>query len=174
MTYVLQGDVWLTVICGIIAAAVVGDRDLAAVVGFPGLYGNVQRTGIGIPAVLDGILHDGLKSQRRHTEEGVRRVIVNDEAFGVLSLLHIEIGACVLQLRGKGDRLGACHSGEIFAQVGGEIHDHLLGLFRVLAAKTIDARHGVVDEMRPHLQHHDAGALLGDLPLLSEILLDLI
>jgi len=66
-----------------------------------------------------------------------------------------------------------CVIGPIAKRLG-EIHDHLLGLFRVLAAKTIDARHGVLDEMRPHLQHHDAGVLLGDLPLLSEILLDLI
>ena len=122
----------------------------------------------------DGILHDGLEGQRRHAEEGVRRVILNGEAFGILRLLHSEIGARVLQLRGKGDGRGACHGGEIFAQVGGEIHDHLLGLFRVLTAQAIDARHGVVDEVGPHLQHHDAGALLGDLPLLAKILLDLI
>jgi len=31
--------------------------------------GNVER----IPAVLDGILHDGLQGQRRHSKEGIAR-----------------------------------------------------------------------------------------------------
>ena len=89
----------LTVISRIVAAAVVGNSDFAAVGGFPRSYGNMQRTGIGISAMFDGILHEGLESKRRHTEEGVRCVVVNDEAFGVLCLFHGEIGTRVLKLQ---------------------------------------------------------------------------
>ena len=35
----------------------------------------------------------------------------------------------------------------------------------------MDAHQGILDEMWTHLQHHDAGAFMGDFPLLPGILL---
>ena len=80
----------------------------------------------------------------------------------------------MLQFRRKGNECGAGNGGEIFAQVGGEIHDDLPGQLRILIAEAIDTCHGIVDEVRTHLQHRDAGALICDFPLMLQILLDLI
>ena len=124
--------------------------------------------------MLDSVFDDGLQGERRQAKEGVRRVVIDQEAVIKLGLLHGEVGARVLQFFGEGDQLLARDGGEVFAEVGGEIHRDLLGQIGVLFAEIVDACHGIVDEVRPHLQHHDAGALMGDLSLLAQILLDLI
>ena len=124
--------------------------------------------------MLDGIFHDGLQGQRRHAEPGMRRIVLDKQAVLIQGLLHGEVGAGVFQLRRKWDERGAGNGSEIFPQVGGKIHDDLSGQFWILIAETIDACHGVVDEMRTHLQHGDAGALIRDFPLMLQILLDLI
>ena len=131
--------------------------------------------------MLNGVLDNRLQRQGRQAEEGMRRVVFYEEAFGILGLLHSQIGARVLQFRRKRDERIAGHGREVLAQVGGEIHDDLLGLPGILTAEAINARQGVVNEVRPHLQHHNADTLLrqglllpGDLPLVLQILLDLI
>jgi len=171
---VFQGNTRFAVIVEIKAAAVVHNNDLTAGICFSCLNGNVKLTGIRISAVFDGIFHDGLEGQRRHTKQDVRRVIIDNQAVLVLGLLHGEVGAGVVQFRRKRDRRSACDGGEIFTQVGSEIHNDLPGLLRILPAEAVDARHGVVDEVRPHLQDHNAGTLMGNLPLLAQIPLDLI
>ena len=49
----------------------------------------------------------------------------------------------------------------------GEIQCDLLGFHGIEPAKAVDAHQGVINEMRPHLQDHDAGAFMRDLLLLS-------
>jgi len=44
----------------------------------------------------------------------------------------------------------------------------------VLGAKVINAHHSIVNEVRTHLKHHDAGPLVGDFPLLAHILVNLV
>ena len=162
-------------------AAVIRSDDLAAGICFSCPYGNVKRTGIGISAVLDGVLHYRLQGQRRYAEPGMRRIEIDDQAVLVLSLLYSEIGPYMLEFIGEWDGLRACNSGEIFAQIRSEIQHDLPGFLRILFGEAIDARHGVEDEMWTHLQDHDAGPLIsdftllpGNFPLAAEILLDLV
>ena len=130
---------------------------------------------------MTAFFHDGLQRQRRYPKPGMRHIIMDKYTVLIQSLLYSEVGAGVFQLRREGDRLCACDGGEVFAKIGSEIHDDLPGLYGILTAKTVDARHGVVDKVRSHLQHHDAGALIGDLhllpgdfPLAAQVLIDLI
>ncbi len=134
----------------------------------------MQRCGIWVHAILDGVFHNGLQGQRRHAKPGVRRIVVNEKAILKLNLLHGKVCAGVLQFVGKGNGIPAGDGSEVPAEVGGKIHRDTLGFLGVLIAEIVDARHGVVDEVRPHLQHHDAGALMGDLPLLVHVLFHLI
>ena len=164
---VIQRCMGLALVRGIKAGAVVFHDDRCAGICFSRPDGYGQRARIGISAVLNGVFNDRLQGKRRHAEEGMRRIVFDDEAFCILGLFHGEVCAGVIQLRGKRNGGIAGHGGEVLAQVGGEIHDDLLGLLRVLTAEAIDARHGVVDEVRAHLQHHDAGALVGDFLLLG-------
>ena len=53
---------------GIKTFTVVHNDDLAAGICFPRLDQYVKGLGIGIPAVLDGVFHDGLQGQCRDTE----------------------------------------------------------------------------------------------------------
>ena len=170
---ILQGDVRPVIILGVIAGAVVLHKKLAPGIRLPGLNADVQRRAVRIPAVLDAVFHDGLQGQRRNTKRKMRRVVFHRDALLKLRLLDREIGAGMLQLLRKRDRRFTCNGCEVFAQVGGEIHRDLPGFLRVLITEVIDAGHGVVDEVRPHLQHHDAGTLMGNLPLLAQVLLDL-
>lgn len=48
--------------------------------------------------MFDGVFRDGLPGQRRQAEPSKRHIIVHDEQFLKLRLLHREIGAGVLQL----------------------------------------------------------------------------
>ena len=111
----------------------------------------------------------------------MRRIVVDKETVLILGLLDGEVGARMLQFRGKGDRRGAGNSGEVPAQVGCKIHDHLPGQPGILIAEAVDACHGVVNEMRPHLRDHDTGLLIGDFlllqgnfPLMAQVLLHLL
>ena len=87
----------------------------------------------------------------------------------------------MLQFRGKGYGVFAGDSVKILAKIVREIHCDLLSFFGVEPAKAVNAHQGVIDEMRSHLQHHNAGSLVGDFQLLPDdflllaaILLDLI
>ena len=71
LTNVVQREMPFAVVGGVEAPVVVGYDDLAAGSRFSRLDGNAKRSGIGISAVLDGILHDGLQGQRRDTERGI-------------------------------------------------------------------------------------------------------
>jgi hypothetical protein len=72
----------------------------------------------------------------------------------------------VFKLRGKGNVFVAGDSAEISAKIVGEIQRDLLGLPGIQPAETVNADESIVDEVRPHLQHHDAGTLLRDFLLL--------
>ena len=93
------------VIGGVKPAAVVRNGDLTAGICFPCPDGNVKGAGIGIPAVFDGVLHDGLQRQRRHAEADVRRIVIDEKAVFILGLLDSEVGAHMLKLGGEGDGL---------------------------------------------------------------------
>ena len=63
---------------------------------------------------------------------------------------------------------------EIFAQISGEIQRDLPGFSRILLAKVIDTHHGIVNEMRAHLQHQDTGLKPDIFLQLAHILLTLV
>ena len=174
LLYVLQRGMGLAFIGGIKARAGIFHDDLCSGIRAPRPDGDAQRTGVGVNAMLDGILHDGLKGQRRQAELCKRRIVFHKKHLLISRLFHGQIGAGVLQLRGKGDEVLAGDGIEVLLQVAGEIHSDLSGLLRVLIAQAVDAHQGVVDEVGPHLQYHDIGALTGDFLLLLHILLDLI
>jgi len=69
-------------------AAVIRDSDLTSGVRLPRTDENMQYTGIRISAVLYGILHNRLQRQRRHTEMGMGRVVIDRQTFLVLGLLQ--------------------------------------------------------------------------------------
>ena len=97
----------------------------------------------------------------------MRRIKADKKTVLKLRLLNREIGAGVFQLIAERDSVLARDRGKILTQIGGEIQRDLLCLFGVLITQVVDAHHRVIDEVRPHLQHHDAGALIGDLTLLT-------
>ena len=80
----------------------------------------------------------------------------------------------MLQFFSKANRNCIIKLAEITPQIHTEVMDQLFRLLRVLFAKLLDRTQGVVDEVGPHLQQHDAGVLVGDFPLLAHILFDLI
>ena len=104
----------------------------------------------------------------------MRRIIVDEKAAVELGLFHGEVGPGMLELLREGNEPVAGDGGEVFAQVGGEIQGDPLGQIGVLPAEVVDAHHGIIDEVRPHLQDRDAGALIGDLPFLAQNLCPLI
>jgi hypothetical protein len=126
----------------------------------------MQRPGIGIHAVLDGVLHDGLQGQWRQAKACEGRIEINNKHIVKLRLFYSQIGAGVFQFCGKGNGVVTGDGVEISAQVIGEILRDLPSFLGVKSAKAVDAHQGVVDEVRTHLQHHDAGTFMGDLPLL--------
>ena len=134
----------------------------------------MKHAGVWVSAVLDGVLHDGLQRQRRHPEPDMRRVIFHRKAVIILGLFHGEIGAHMFKLGREGNGIGACNGSKILAQIGCEIQNDLPGPFRILIAETVNAGHGVVDKVRPHLQDHDAGALIRNLLLMPQVLFDLV
>ena len=154
--------------------AVVLHDHLTAGIRFPCPDGDVQRFGIRIKAMFDGIFHDRLQCQLRYGKRSMRSVGFNKKQILKLGLFYSEVSPGMLQFFGERNGFLAGYGAEVFAQVGVEIQCDLLGLFRILAAEVIDAGHGVVNKVRPHLQHHDAGTLMGDLPMLTYILIDLI
>ena len=97
---------------------------------------------------------------------GKRRIVIYNKHLVKLRLFYGKIGAGMLQFCGKRYGVATGNSVEILTKIVGEIHRDLPGFFWVEPAKTVDAHQCIVDEMRPHLQHHDAGALVGDFPLL--------
>ena len=97
----------------------------------------------------------------------MRRVIFYKNAVLIQCLLYGNVGTGMLQFRRKRDRTGTCYRGKVFSQVGSKIHDHLPCRLRILVAEAVYTCHGVINEVRPHLQHHNAGALIGNLRLLS-------
>ena len=141
---------------------------------FPGTDTNTQRSRIRVHTVLDGIFHYRLQGQRRHAKPGMRRIVFNEKAVFKLYLLNGQVGAGVLQFIRKGDGILTGNRRKVLTQVRREIQGDLLGLFGILCAKVIDAHHGIEYKVRPHLQHHDAGALMGNFPLLSHILFNLV
>ena len=131
--------------------------------------------------MLNSVFHNRLQSQRRQAEIDKRRIVIHKKHIFMLSLLYGKVGTGVFQFHGKGNAAVTGDSVEIPAQVVGKIHRDLLGLLRVDFAKAVDAHQCIIDEMRPHLQHHDVGSLPGDFPLLLsnfllvvEVLIDLI
>ena len=134
----------------------------------------MQRHGLGGHAVLHGVLHEWLERQRRHAEPGVRSVEIDDELARELGLFHGEVRAGVLEFLFEGDGPFLGNGGEILAQVRVEVHRDLLGEFGVLVAEVVDARHGVVDEVGPHLQRRYAGALPRGLLLQAFVLLEML
>ena len=128
---------------------------------------DMQRPGIGIHPMLYGVLHDGLQCQGRQAELGIRDIVFDSEHIVVLRLFHAQVGPGVLQFRRKGNGAVACDGVKIPAQIVGKIHRDLPGLCGICPAKAVNAHQGIVDEMRPHPQYHDFGALVGYLPLLS-------
>ena len=174
LPYVHQGSMRTGILIRREAGTVVLDSNHASGAGMPCADQDVQRAGIRVYAMLDGILHDGLKGQRRQTELHKLRVVFHEKHFIILCLLYGQICAGVFQLCGKGNEVPAGNSVEVLLQVAGEIHGDLPGLPRVLIAQAVNAHQGVVDEMRPHLQNHDVGTLTGDFLLLPHIFLDLI
>ena len=104
----------------------------------------------------------------------MRRIIVNEKSFLKLGLFHCEIRTCVLQFLRERNGIFAGDSGEVLPQIGGEVQRDLLCQIRILFAEIVDAHHRIIDEMRTHLQHHDAGTLERDFLLLVQILFQLV
>ena len=151
--------------------AVIFDGDLAAVVCLTCSDADMQRFFDPAYAVLDGVFDQRLQRQRRYAEERVRRVIFHDQTVLVQRLLHGEIGVRVLQFVGKRHGGFARDRADILPQVVREVQRDLLRFVRVQLAEVVNGDHGVVNEMRAHLQHHDACALMGDLALVARVLL---
>ena len=124
--------------------------------------------------MLDGILNNRLKGQRRNSEIFMLYIVLNKKAVLILSLFNGKICECVFQLRRKCNRLCARYGCKVLAKVRCEIHDDLPGKLWVLATEAVYARHCVVDEVRPHLKHHDIRALVGDFTLPLQVLLYLV
>ena len=97
----------LTVIGCVKTGAVVSHNNLNAEIRGLCPDGNVQRSGIGIHTMLDGVFHDGLQGQRRQAEMGKRRIVIHNKHLVKLRLFYGKIGAGVLQFCGK--RYGVCH-----------------------------------------------------------------
>ena len=55
--------------------------------------GDAQRAGVGVNAMLDGILHDGLKGQRRQAEMCKRRIVFHKKHLFIPRLFYSQIGA---------------------------------------------------------------------------------
>ena len=104
---------------------------------------------------------------------GIRRIVIHSKHIVMLRLFYGQIGAGVLQLYGEGNGAVAGDGVEIPAQIVGEIQRNLLGLPGVETAKAMDTHQGIINKMRPHLKHHDAGTLMGDLLLLTDNFLPL-
>lgn len=113
MLYVLQCDVGLVVIDGFKIGTIVLHDDFVARICPARVDEDVERFGILVHAVLDGIFDDGLKRQRRHAKIDMRRVIVDEEAVFKLSLFHGEVGAGMLQFLPEGNGFFACDGGEV-------------------------------------------------------------
>ena len=171
---VSQGDMRFVVVRGGESGAVVLHDDLDRRTDFPRRDRDVDGLFALPQSVHDGILHDGLQSQGRNAEMGDGRVERDEEAVLKLRLFHGEIGAGVFQFLRERNALLARDGGEVFPKVGREVQCDLFRLFRVLIAKVIDAHHRVVDEMRAHLQHHNARFLVGDLLLSTHIFLHVV
>ena len=92
---------------------------------------------------------------------------IHDKHIVMPCLFHSQIGAGVLQFFGKWNGTLASDGIEIPAQIVGKIHRDLPCFQGIELAKAVDAHQGIIDEMRPHLQHHDIGALISDFPLLQ-------
>ena len=97
---------------------------------------------------------------------GKLRIVFHNKHITKLRLFHGKVGAGVLQFRGKRNGAVTGDGVEILTQVVGEIHRDLPGFLRIEHTKAVDAHQGIINKMRPHLQNHDAGALIGDFPLL--------
>ena len=80
----------------------------------------------------------------------------------------------MLQFLLKGNGVRFCDRGKVLPQVTGEVQNHLLCFFRVLFAQVIDAHQGVIDKMRPHLQHGDTGLLSRVFLLLPDAVVHLV
>ena len=174
LTDIVQGDMRLVIVSGVKVRPVVLDGDLAAAVRQARFDTDMQRIAVRVQAVLDGVFHKGLQRQRRHAKPRVRRIEFRKQIVLMLRLFHREIRLRMLQLVGKGNGIFARDGGEVLSQVFGEVQRDLLRPVRVLLAQVVNGRHRVVDEVRPHLQHHHARALTGDLPLLFGVLLHVI
>ena len=124
--------------------------------------------------MLHGVLHQGLQGQRRQAEICNRRIVLHEQHVLKLRLLHRKVGAGMLQFSGKRNRTVTGHGVEIPAKVVGEIHRDLTGFLRILVTETVDAHQGIIDEVRPHLQYHDTGSLIGDFQLVAPVLFDLL
>ena len=68
----------------------------------------------------------------------------------------------------------AGNGSKIFAEAGRKIRRDLLSFFGILHAKVVNAHHRVINEVRAHLQNHNARSLMRYFPLLPHILLYLV
>ena len=116
---------FFTVIGGSKTASVVFHDDLSAGIRVLCPDGDVQRLGIGVHTMLDGVFHDGLQSQRRHLEMNKRRIVIHNKHLVKLRLFYCQVGAGVLQFSGKRYDSVAYNGFEIPAQIVGEIHRDL-------------------------------------------------
>ena len=174
LTDIRQRGMRLAVVGGLEVGAGVLYGDLAVFIYEAGPDVDMQRIAVRVEAVLDSVLHKGLQGQRGYTEAGMRRIVIDIQHILMLRLLHGEIGAGMLELLLEIHHILAGDCGEVLAQIGGEVQRDLLGFVRVLFTEVVDTHHRVIDEVRAHLQHHDAGVLVGDLTLLTKMLYDLI
>lgn len=108
---------WLFVISGLKAGAVVLHKDDAVGLCLPGLYPDVQRLGIRVSAMDNGVLHDGLQGQRREMKLGIRRVVFDEKAVIILGPAYSKVCAGVIQFLGEGDETLVGNGGEILAKV---------------------------------------------------------
>lgn len=117
--------------------------------------------------MLYRIFHDGLQGQRRQAEADKGRIVRHDKHIVVLGLFYGQVRAGVLQLRGEGDGAVTGDGVEVPAQIIGKIDYDLPGLLRIQPAEAVDGHKGIVDKVGAHLQHHNAGALMGNFLLLE-------
>ena len=120
--YILQGDMRLVLVGGIkprtgIFHDDLGDGISASTIRVSCSYEDAKRVGVGVNAMLDGILNDGLQCQWRQTELCKGCIVFHKKHLFIPDLFYGQIGAGVFQLRGKGNEVSAGDSIEVLRDI---------------------------------------------------------
>lgn len=117
-------------------------------------------------AVLDRILDKRLQSKRRELEICDPDIICDGKIIVKSYLLDREVSFGMFEFIRECDRLFGDYRCEVFTKVRCELEYGMLRFFGVLFDQIIDAREGVIDEVRTHLKSKDTCILIIDPMLL--------